>query len=223
MSVILDALHKARGDKGRGGKSESQPHSVARVLDHGAAPGVVDFNGDRPMPRRRGRLGTSLVTFGLLCLIALVGGGFYLLYEQVRRLEQKTVLQAVTEPATVPVQAESLLQTSPLDVAPPTTLPTPLPLSDLPVQPPAGTGAAAAAPAAEETAAVSVQQPAVERPQFKLGSIVCEAGLCVASLNGKSVRVGDEIRGYNVLEITETAVSLKSATGSDSITLSQFD
>lgn len=207
MSVILDALHKARGDKR---KLDSEPHAgtVAKVLDAGAAP-VTPSSGiatQKPKSDRseRGVMAWLVVTsviFGGLCLLLLIGGAFFLLYNQIQRLEVRS--SQVSMEQVQPMMAG----TEPLPAA---VLPTPLPLSDLPIQPPAASGA------------VTSPGAAPVRPDFSLGSIVCENDDCLASLNNRTVRSGDEIQGYRVTEITPTMVLLKSVTGNDEVTLSLY-
>lgn len=259
MSVILDALHKARSDK-RNPQPETQPNSVARVLDAGAASeAMLDAHDGGAAGRgrggRSGRGGWVVVLsvfFGLACLSALVGGAFFLLYYQGKRLEESRIVGTKTSEAGgsiapvntgIPVingtdalassEAAQILETG---LALPTvpSLPTPLPLSDLPVQPPARAAAAAVTvEVAPQQPAAAIVAPAVAgtasapvvaaAPSFKLGSIVCDNNDCLASLNGRTIRVGDEIRQYRVLRITSKEVTLKSITGNDVVTLSLYD
>lgn len=207
MSVILDALHKARGDKR---KLESEPHAgtVAKVLDAGSAPvtpssGIATQKSKSDGNERAGMtwLVVTSVIFGGLCLLLLIGGAFFLLYNQIQRLEVRSSQASMEQVQPVMAGAEPL---------PAAVLPTPLPLSDLPIQPPSASGAAMNPGAAPV------------RPEFTLGSIVCENSDCLASLNGRTVRSGDEIQGYQVHEITPTTVLLKSVTGNDEVTLSLY-
>jgi hypothetical protein len=208
MSVILDALHKARGDKGH---AAAQPHeqTVARVVDAGLAP----QNTFTTAPARSGGRGWLIamgVACGLICLVALVGGAFFLLYDQMRRIETVAAKPAATvpagadtSPATIAVPQTAALQPTAAMVTPAAVLQTPVPLAELPVQAPA--------------AAAAVD------PGFSLGSIVCENSDCIASLNGRSVRVGDTIKGYKVTKIESSSIALKNESTGAEKTLSLFD
>ena len=242
MSVILDALHKARGDK-RDNQDEPQPNSVARVLDANVTPPHnPDLMAGSRRPSKSNNWFIAVVAMlGLFCLLTLVGGAFFLLY-RMQRLELQA--HAKDELAIKP-QADRLLASPPAGIATAPVayrcryrgiagaapLPTPLPLSELPVQPPiAGAGQAGAhnetppmaATGAVGTKSAPVAAPTAAPPQFKLGSIVCENKDCIASLNGRSVRVGDEIRNYRVTQITATGISLKSMAGDDVVSLSLY-
>lgn len=232
MSVILDALHKARGDK-----RNPQANNVARVLDAGVtSDAMLDVHSGRGKTSPAGRSGWIIglaVVLGVVCLCLFAAGAFYLLYSQGKRLEESRIIEngihakdgaaATNQPplmtptdATASIEATRILETG----LPLPALPTPLPLSELPVQPPVtAAGSAGANPFISEGSS-SATAPA---PTFKLGSIVCENEDCLASLNGRTVREGDEIRQYRVLRITAKEVTLKSITGNDVVTLSLFD
>ena len=237
MSVILDALQKARTDR-RKNQVEPHPNSVARVLEpevHGSADMVA-------LPRRKSWLVPVSLIFGLICLLALAGGAFFLLYDQVRQLNAPA---KVTTPgvANVPASASAEAVNAELAVAAgavPTPSATPVPLQDLPVQPPAAVAgpAAVAAPAggvsidvappgaSSASASVPAAAPAASAA-LKLGSIVCEADDCIAHVNGRTVRVGDQIKNYTVTQITADSVTLQSAAANGAagevVTLSLFD
>jgi len=207
MSVILDALHKARTDR-RKNQSESNPNSVARVLEP-----VVAMPEAPARSEKRGGGGWMLALTILLvfvCLLVLAGGAFFLLYDQMRRLEPVATAQQPVQP---PVANNGVA----MPAVPAAALATPLPLSELPVQTPSPVSAPAAVVAVAPTAAVN---PA---DNFKLGSIVCEANDCIAHLNGRSVRVGDRLKNYQVIEITPTDLTLQGPAPNDVITLSHYD
>lgn len=208
MSVILDALHKARGDR-RDKQSEPHANTVARVLDAGAAMPPAVIAAEKASLRGRGWIAVVAVIFGTLCLIALIGGAFFLLYDQMRRIEARSAQGAV---AAIP--AANATTVAPVPEVAQAPLPTPLPLSELPIQPPA---AVAGSVSAASVAAAPAQ------PHFTLGSIVCEGTDCLASLNGRSMRVGEVIKGYKVMAIDPSTITIKSVSGNDEITLSLYD
>lgn len=206
MSVILDALHKARGDRRKPAADQPHEQTVARVVDAGLAPQNA-YAPDSPRPGGRTWLIAMGVICGLICLVALIGGAFFLLYDQMRRIETVATQPAQASPAIAsPAPAAVQIPVPPI-VTPAAVLQTPVPLTELPVQPPAASAAAAT----------------TAEPDFNLGSIVCENNDCIASLNGRSVRVGETIKGYNVISIDSTGITLKSEAGGKEITLSLFD
>ena len=210
MSVILDALHKARTDR-RKNQSEPNSNSVARVLEPVVAAPEAPI---RP-EKQRGGSGWMLALTILLvfvCLLVLAGGAFFLLYDQMRRLEPAATAQTV--PAS---NADASLA---LPQVPAAALVTPLPLAELPVQTPVPS----VVPATPAVAPAAVVAPTVTPAEsMKLGSIVCEANDCIANLNGRSVRVGDRVRNYQVIEITPSAITLQGSTPTDVLTLSHYD
>ncbi len=235
MSVILDALQKARGDRHKN-QVEPHPNSVARVLEPTVA------GAPEPPPRHAGGwLLAVFIIIGSILLLALAGGAFYLLYDQVRRLQPQAAVTtapivppAATDPgaiATPSLEAELAVS--------PGALPPPLPLSDLPIQPPAAasagapgagtelpvSGPAVAAPSTTyaPAQAAPAAPAATAAPQFKLGSIVCEDNVCMALINGRTVRQGDRVKDYVVTEITDKGVTLKSSSGSDEIHLDLYN
>jgi len=212
MSVILDALHKARTDR-RKNHSESNPNSVARVLEPVVAPPEAPL---RPEKQRGGSGWMLALTILLIfvCVLVLAGGAFFLLYDQMRRLEPVATMQ--------PVQASEVNSAATMPAVPAAALATPLPLSELPVQTPAPVIAPVEAPAA--AVAVAPTAAAVNpADSFKLGSIVCEENDCIANLNGRSVRVGDRVRNYQVIAITPSDITLQGSAPTDVITLSHYD
>ncbi len=247
MSVILDALHKARGDK-RGPQLEGRPENVARVLDAGVASEAM-LDNHHGGSARRGRRSIWMVAVAVVfcagCLLLVIAGAFFFLYMQGKRLEENRVVErgdGVQGAAVVsnrpPVMASAgsnadieAARVLEMGLALPSVpaLPTPLPLSDLPVQPPVPVAGVDPAAAAGQMASNAVQGTRAAAPvsanaaAFKLGSIVCENEDCLASLNGRTVREGDDIRQYRVLRITSKDVTLKSITGNELITLSLYD
>jgi hypothetical protein len=222
MSVILEALQKARSDRKIKAATES---ATARVLEpqvNGpvmvtSASGRAGVEGARAGSGRTWVLAVAVI-MSLVLLLCLIGGMFWLLYDQVRRVNTVATSPASTT-AVAPVVAGP---TGALPGAVP--LPTPLPVQELPVEPPAPAAAAAgdAAVIVEEAkpAAAATASPAAA--EFVLGSIVCEAGDCLASLNGRSVRVGDVVKGWTVIEISTSALVLQNASG-EQRSLSLFD
>lgn len=234
MSVILDALQKARTDR-RKNQDEPHPNSVARVLE----PVVVPAAGATATPPARGRqwLLPVLVILVVLLLAACAGVAYVLLFTQVQKLAASAPAPAgeIKQPALAgeAAVAGATAGEATLPVAPPPgtspaaingqpaaanvplvspALPPPAPLSELPIQPPA-TAAAGAATAGAAAAA----------PDFKLGSIVCEGVDCIAHLNSRTVRVGDQVRQYRVAQINNTSLVLQGPTPGDVITLSLYD
>lgn len=223
MSVILDALHKARSDRNRGRVEPSHEQTVARVLD-AAAVDAVDSPVSAPRPsRRREWMLAFAVVMAVAILFALVAGAFLLIYQQLREIGG-SVGAAVEAPAPVHVTAgHNGLQHAAGLSAPVFTevLPPPVPVAELPVEPPVSVAAAASTDVASGTGANTT--PLASREDFSLGSIVCENNDCLASLNGRSVRVGDVMRGYEVMAIDSTSIRLKAANGEHEIALSLFD
>lgn len=211
MSVILDALHKARSDRSPAAPADGAAHeqAVARVVDAAtiATPPIPAV----PAPSRmRQWLLPVAVIAALLAIFALVAAGLLLLYKEIRHSAAE-----ITQRAAAPAEASAppALAPSQQFVGVPVIMPTPMPLSELPVQAPPASPADTAAPAT----------PALTAADFTLGSIVCENNDCLASLNGRSVRRGDTIKGYVVTEITPSGLKLKQAGGSTELTLSLFD
>lgn len=204
MSVILDALQKARGDKKN---KEPQKNSTARVLE----PNITS----RPMVVRDGGVGRTLLTVFLTAVIVVVlmtvCGVIYYLYNRLNDVEQKAAV----------VQVGNVQQAAPAAIAPavvqavaPTPFPTPLPEADLPVEGIRST--------AVQTATVTDANPAVAKKEFTLGSIICENDDCLASINNQTVRTGDVVRGYKVIEINSTGVTLQNG-NNEPIVLSLFN
>lgn len=205
MSVILDALHKARGDRRKPAAEQPHEQTVARVVDAGLAPQNT-FAPGSPRSGGRGWIIAMGVIFGIICLIALIGGAFFLLYDQMRRIETVASQPSPATTANAGAAPTIIQMPAPPVATPAPILQTPVPLTELPVQAP---GVAAASSEAE--------------PDFELGSIVCENNDCLASLNGRSVRVGETVKGYKVTKIDSTSVSLRSEKNGNEITLSLFD
>ena len=220
MSVILDALQKARADR-RKNQAETHPNSVAKVLEP-----ALNGPGENASIRKangKGWIVPVSIIFGVLCLLALAGGAFFMLYDQIRRMEKPVApTQHAVQPndSGQPVSTAQPLSTqaSPVVAAPsnstPASLSTPVPLADLPVQTPAPPSDLPAA------AAGAVPTPA----GLKLGSIACEANEddCIAHINGRIVKVGDRVKQFQVMKITADAVILRGNSG-DVVTLSLFD
>lgn len=213
MSVILDALHRARGDR-RGHPAEpGGPHdqAVARVLDATALPGVMAGT-PRPSRRREWLLAFGVITF-FMVLFALAGGAFLLIYQQLVQIDKSNLTRVTADNAAIPAG------TSPITLAQPaagTVAPispvvaTPVPLSELPVETPV-------------THSQANSVAAATRADFTLGSIVCENNDCIASLNGRSVRVGDTIKDYRIVSIESTSIKLQGMHGQGELALSLFD
>ena len=141
-----------------------------------------------------------------VCLLTLIGGAFFLLYDQIRKLN-------------APASRDTTAVVSPVPAA--AVMATPVPLSELPVQTPAPQLApAVVAPTGSEPANGATQNAA---SSFKLGSIVCEADDCIANLNGRSVKVGDRVKNYDVTEITPSSITLQGSSPADTVTLSHYD
>jgi len=224
MSVILDALQKARGDRKRNtapaGDVEAVGNNVARVLDaglHVAAPPP------EATPRSAGARGGWVlpVLIGILglLLVVMAGGAFFLLYQQLGKLDGRPNAPVLNAGATaVPgVNGGAVMGADAAGAGVPAesaALPTPVPVSELPVQTPGVDNANGGA---------AVQVSGAKRADFTLGSIVCEHQDCIASVNGRSVRVGDVVKGYRVIKIDATTVTIKNVSGSDELTLSLFD
>lgn len=204
MSVILDALQKARTDR-RKRQDETHPNSVARVLDPGVAP-PPPVNVAAPQGGSRTWLIALPVVVAVICLLALIGGAFFLLYDQVRDLNSTSAVTKTEADKPEPVSAAPVAA----------VMPTPVPLSELPVQTPAPAAVVPVAPA-------PAVAPAAAPASIKLGSIVCEGDDCIANLNGRSVKVGDKVKNYTVTEITPSSVTLQGANVADSVTLSHYD
>ena len=107
----------------------------------------------------------------------------------------------------------------PKPAAPVATIPETKP----PVQPtvaPAPAPVPAAPAVATETPAPApvVSAPA---PQLKLQAIFYAPGHSSAIINGKTVRVGDNFRGFRVAALTQTSATLVSATQTNVMTLEQ--
>lgn len=209
MSVILDALHKARSDR-RHGNTGPHEQAVAKVLDAAAVDAAATPTA------KRSSFHVWLLAFGiimgLLVFFALAAGAFVLIYQQLKEIGGSvTTATAVSNnpPVHSPVDAIQAVTIPPAEA-----LPTPVPLSDLPVQSPVANAPATATQAAS---------PALTAADFTLGAIACENGDCIATLNGRTARVGDVFKGHEVIAINEISVQLKAVDGSSELTLSLFD
>ncbi len=211
MSVILDALHKARADRRPGNTTGPHEQAVAKVLDAAAVDAAAT-----PVVKRSS-FHVWLLAFGiimgLLVFFVLAAGAFVLIYQQLKEIGGSVTSAAVVSnnPPADSLQAASFAMAAPHAEA----LPTPIPLSDLPVQSPA---AIAAPPAVAEAAT-----PSLTAADFTLGAIACENGDCIATLNGRTARRGDVFKGYEVVAIDEISVQLKAVNGTAELTLSLFD
>lgn len=209
MSVILDALHKARGDKKKH-QSETHPNSVAKVLE----PAIAQV--ETRQPGRNWLLTTILVLAGL-CVLTVLGGAIFLLYDQIRKLETRTEV-AAAQAAQAPPPAPAAQPAPQVHYA---ILPPPVPLADLPVQTPAPT-ASASAMAAVTDAAPATAAPATTNEEFNLGSIACEGSDCIANLNNRTVRVGDKVRGYEITAIEPTTLTMRHTASGKEMTLDLY-
>lgn len=210
MSVILDALQKARGDKK---DNDSHKNATAKVLEPttSARPFVIrEKSGGRTLL-------TVFLTAFVVLLIVAVGLVIFYLFNRLNVVEQQA--KAAASPATV--SADSAVQ--PAVAAVPTPFPTPLPIQDLPVQPPPQSAPLPTTAMVTDAVPASASAAVDAKKMFTLGSIVCENNDCLASINNQTVRVGDSVRGgYTVTDIHSSGLTL---TGPDKqqITLSLFD
>lgn len=208
MSVILDALHKARRDRSPAAPTDGAAHeqAVARVVDAAAIP-TPSIAAVPPQSSSRQWLLPVALILALVVVFALVGAGFLLIYNEIKQSAAQAGQRASADAAAPPALAAGQQF-----VGVPVIMPTPMPLSELPVQEPAAK-AESAAPAS----------PALTAADFTLGSIVCENNDCLASLNGRSVRQGDTVKGYLVTEITPSGLRMKQVGGTNELVLSLFD
>ncbi|MGI8907014.1 MAG: hypothetical protein ACR2IE_11055 [Candidatus Sumerlaeaceae bacterium] len=199
MSVILEALQKARVDDPAPGPAAS------RVVDVHPARGVKLRN---ETPRRLLWLVSSVM------ILMVVGGAgaaaFYWVMEHRNQfsfgLKPQPVSSGAAPTATLPVprksQPSELPQPVALQSAPPVALQSAPPLAAVPSQvalPPPPVAAATPAPA-----------PATP---FSLGTILCgEGNDCTAMVNGRTVHRGDQVKDHRVVEITSTEVRLQRGT-----------
>jgi hypothetical protein len=206
MSVILDALHKARGDKSGG---DNQSRTVARVVE--AQRVSADLNAPPKLAPSRMWIPLAIV-FGAILMLVLVAGILYFLFVRLQQLDARDKM--IPAPAAVTIVATPAVAPAPAIVPP---LPTPLPLQDLPVA-----GKVATEPM------VTFSDPGTAKPAvapeklFVLGSIVCENNDCLALINGHTAHVGDVMKGYKITAIGPSSVTLTSPSG-EAVNLSLFD
>lgn len=216
MSVILDALHKARHE------NEEASYSTSRAVDV-ARPSYSLVKDQRSLWRS-----LLLVLIGGSCVavaLLFVGLGWWWFSsgEPGAALMKRFSLGRFVRPiATAPT-----LASTPSSALVPVDLPPPVPLSSLPVQT-ALVANQASPPALQQTAATAGatliaqngSQPATtsglvaEQPTpfpFRLGTILCDEMDCSASLNGRTVRAGDTVREHKVISVTATEVTLQRA------------
>jgi len=203
MSVILEALRKARHDYEEPGYSGTRVVDVPRPTPHLA-----------PEPRRGSRLLLLMFLLSSFLLVALLAGGLTWWYfgPGGRSLALGDMMSAATSPQrAVPppgghqLAAGAMLQPAAIPAVAgvaPVDLPPPVPITALP--PPVVTSQQAAPAAAQAPAA-----PAAASPELKLGTILCDGADCSAIVNNRTVRVGDSIRGYRVAAITGSEVTLE--------------
>lgn len=218
MSVILDALHKARQEHEEGSYSTSRAVDVAR-------PSYSLVKSQRSTLRAFllfsvGSLGVvvALLTVGLGWWWFGMGGRNSAITEMVW---PGRFVQSIPAVPVVPTPSSAALV--------PVDLPPPVPLSSLPAQAKSGGSepAAAALPGSAGSAAAVATLIPQEKSQaattsgvaagepapfaFRLGTILCDGTDCSASLNGRTVRAGDTVREHKVISVTATEVTLQRA------------
>lgn len=237
MSVILDALHKAREDRG------DAHHLTSRVVDMPRQAPLLVKNTRSPW--RSLFLLASLGSL-LIMVVVLAAAAWWWFGDSGRRTRvgdliastfQGSAMAKSPAPAEPPAAATSLVQTAAMV---PVDLPPPVALNALPVQAPAvvPTPPTASVPAAPQVApgvpvqaappavapvqsaaltasavgtpAASGQVAAASAPAWRLGTIMCDDGQdCAAVVNGRTVRVGDVVREHKVMAVTATDVTLQ--------------
>jgi len=122
--------------------------------------------------------------------------------------------------ATYPVHAAAQPETAAPAAAVPETKP---PVQPVAAPTPAPAPAPAASPVAvvEKPAAAPVVSAPAPAPALKLQAIFYSPGHSSAMINGKTVRVGDNFRGFRVAALTQTSATLVSATQTNVMTLEQ--
>ena len=207
MSVILEALQKARTDDPREG-------NASRVVDVRPANGVTMR---RPSALRAIWLVTSLV---ILLVVASAGTGAF--YWVISHREQFSfgIRPRASEPASSlsqsPAQPTPAVVATPLvaDLPPPVPMQSVVPTPAAPSQaalPPPPVGATTAV-AASPNPAVSVATATPANP-FSLGTILCgDANDCSAVVNGRTLHRGEMYKEFRVMEITSTEVRLQRGT-----------
>lgn len=218
MSVILDALHKERnGGTAEGGAQSraTEAPSKARgpVIVRDTSPRETNAPA-RPLPQSNSVLGVVTV-MAMLILLLVVAGLFFLIWRMQPNLLQPSNTEqspgGISRPEPVALELPP-----PVPLQQTVTAPGTLPLPPPPV--------AAVLPSGNSmvTDAAPTNPDAAPKPvaPLKLGSIVCEAGDCLAHINGKTVRTGDTLQGgYKISEITPTAVTIEKP-GAEPIVLS---
>jgi MSHA biogenesis protein MshK len=105
----------------------------------------------------------------------------------------------------------------PKPAAPVATIPETKP----PVQPAVAPTPAPAAPVVAPETPVPAPVVSAPAPQLKLQAIFYSPGHSSAMISGKTVRVGDNFRGFRVAALTQTSATLVSATQTNVMTLEQ--
>jgi hypothetical protein len=163
-----------------------------------AAPGP-QFRPAEPAPVQKRGMGIWVPV--VIALVAVAG--LILVWQNRQKAEAR---QPLAEPKSAAPVA-TILETKP-----------PVQPAVAPAPAPAPVPAAPAVAAETPAPAPVVSAPA---PQLKLQAIFYAPGHSSAIINGKTVRVGDNFRGFRVAALTQTSATLVSATQTNVMTLEQ--
>jgi hypothetical protein len=207
MSVILDALQRARRDDHRHSGTTSSAVEVARP-----APRII-------VEQKSGRLILTavLLTFFMVWLFAAAGVLYWFFYYKPSEAAaakmaalQNPVPAAPVQPTAAPVTtAAQPVAQPPLAIPSAVELPPPVPISSLPANSSPGAQVTYARQENTSNAAPTGASEAAKEQKLVLGTIMCDVADCAAMINGRTVRHGQKIMGYTVLDVTATEVTLR--------------
>jgi hypothetical protein len=219
MSVILDALERAKQERARRKENTRPPLASAQIaeIERDSPDPAVQSKpvslSPTPVNSTGGNALLVVVTISLVLILAgIVGIVSFLLLERNRPV-------AVTSAAS-PVPAAAVTPTPPIpdaDTANPSQVPIAQPLmtgttnAELPIS---GTGFPAQT--SLQGPVGLHQEPGLPSPAPmlpKLGSIICDERGCTAMLDGRISRTGDRVGDYQVMEVTQDLVTLQDARG----------
>jgi hypothetical protein len=236
MSVILDALERAKQDRARRKDGTRPALPIIELSDQAqhrpASPASPTT--DHPGQPRAGI--TPLLTaiaLGVVLLLGLTMGlVVFLLLERNQTIASAPQTQS---PATVAIAQSSEGLNPPTIVQAPIPTPTAhivpqgvvmapgpavaeLPVAVDPYQAPLGPDPRSQTYAASIGATEGIPNPAASLPSPspmlpKLGSIICDERGCVAMLNGRITRAGDHVGEFEVLSVSQDFVLLRDAAG----------
>jgi hypothetical protein len=209
MSVILDALQRARRDDHRHASTTSNAVEVSRP-----APRII-------VEQKSGRLILTavLLTFFMVWLFAAAGVLYWFFYYKpsseaaAAKLAAQQIpapaVQAAPVAAPVTMAAQPVVQ-PPLAIPSAVELPPPVPITSLPANSSSGAQVTYSRQENAGSAAINGASAAATKEQkLVLGTIMCDVADCAAMINGRTVRHGQSIMGYTVLDVTATEVTLR--------------